>query len=181
MAWTTPMTFVANTPLTAAELNIHLRDNMMETEAAKATSLGGIFVADALNSIVERVGGNETIDVAEDTQSTSYADLDTVGPTVTCVTGSRALYFISCEMSIDTSGVSANMSVAISGATTVAASDTGSLQIDGMGSADKPCRIGLFNFYDDLTPGENTFTAKYKALSGNWATFSNRSLTVIPF
>jgi hypothetical protein len=180
MAWTTPMTFVANTPLTAAQLNVHLRDNFLETEPAKATSLGGMFVATGLNRIAERVGGSHVVDVAEDTTSTSYVDLETVGPTLTLTTGTRALVLISCQMSIDLNGVTANMTVAVSGSTTIAASDSGSVQIDGMGAADKVARIGITNYFDELVPGVNTFTAKYKCVSGQRATFSNRSLTVLP-
>jgi hypothetical protein len=181
MAWTAPMTFVASTPLTAAQLNTYLRDNMLETEAAKATALGGVFVANGPNSIVERVMGSHNIETAEDTSSTTYTDLETVGPTLTLTTGTRALVFISCQMSVDLNAVTANMTVAVSGKTTIAASDTASLQIDGMGAADKIARIGTSNYIDDLVPGENTFTCKYKCLSGQTATFANRSLTVIPF
>lgn len=43
MTWTTPETYIAETVLTAAQLNVALRDNMLQTEAAKAETRGGIF------------------------------------------------------------------------------------------------------------------------------------------
>lgn len=43
MAWIAPQTWVAETVVTAAQMNESLRDNMLETEAAKATTAGGIF------------------------------------------------------------------------------------------------------------------------------------------
>lgn len=38
MAWTAPMTASANGTLTAAQFNTHVRDNLLETETAKATA-----------------------------------------------------------------------------------------------------------------------------------------------
>lgn len=180
MVWTAPMTYTDGTPLTAAQLNLHLRDNLMETEVAKATTFGGIFISKGPNSIVERFGGSAFIDESEGTTSTTYTDLATVGPTITCNTGTRAFYFLSCCMSIQVANVSSNMSVEVSGKTNQAASDIGSLQIDGL-TVDKSMRMGICGFFENLVPGENTFTAKYKCLSGSNAIFADRALTVIPF
>lgn len=41
MAWSTPKTWTAETPLTAAELNFQVRDNLLETAPAKATNASG--------------------------------------------------------------------------------------------------------------------------------------------
>lgn len=180
MAWTAPMTFVDGTALTATQLNTYLRDNMMETEVAKATTFGGIMVSTGVNQITERVGGSDFIDDTQTTTSTTYTDLSTVGPTVTCTTGTKALFFMTCSMAVNVANLSANMALEVSGASTKAASDVGSSQIDGL-TADKAMRIGICGFFEDLVPGENVFTAKYKCLSGNTATFGDRALTVIPF
>lgn len=180
MAWTTPKTFVGNDILTAAELNIYLRDNLLETEAAKASTLTGIMVSSGLNSIVERVGASQVIDDSEATTSTTYTNLTTVGPTVTVTTGTRAFYFLTAEMKLNTTSTFCNMTVEVSGKTTLPAADAGSLSIDGI-TEDKSNIMGICNFLDELTPGENTFTCKYKVQSGSTATFSNRTLTVIPF
>lgn len=179
MAWTAPMTFVGNTVLTAAQLNVHLRDNFLETEVAKATSPGGLMISMGNNEIVERVASGDVIDQAESTSSTSYTDLSTVGPKVTVTTGTRALVFLHCNMKNETAAFQSNMSFGITGATTQTAVDSGSIQSDGL-TADKAVQWGGANLIDDLTPGVNVFTAKYK-VGGSTATFSNRNLTVVPF
>ncbi len=180
MTWTTPMTFVDGNALTAAQLNTYLRDNLLETEAAKATTFGGLMIGAGPNSIVERFGGSDFIGDAETTTSTTYADLATVGPTVTCTTGTRAFLFMTCATSTNVASVSTNMACEVSGQTSKPASDIGSCQMDGL-AIDKAMHIGICGFFEDLVPGENTFTAKYKCLSGNIATFANRALTVMPF
>lgn len=178
MAWTAPMTFVDGTPLTASQLNIYLRDNMNETEAAKATSKGGLMISTALNRIEERSGGSHIINTGEETTSTSYTDLETVGPTVTCNTYTRAMVFVNSQISLNVSGASIQIGIEVSGQTTKTAETV--MTMDGFGE-DKPQRFGSAMFHEDLTPGENTFTMKYRVPSGNTGTFSERSLVVIPF
>jgi hypothetical protein len=178
MAWTTPMTFVDGAPLTAAQLNTYLRDNMNETEVAKATTMGGLFIAEGANKIVERFGGSSTVDDQEDTTSTTFTDLETVGPTVTCNTGTRALYFVSCQIANTNANQSGHVGIQISGATNVATFSA--LQIDGI-AADKANMFGTCGFWDDLVPGENTFKLQYLFTNGLKGSFANRSLTIIPF
>lgn len=55
MSWTNPRTWVALAQLTAAQLNAHLRDNLLETEVAKVTTKGDIAVATGANALA-RVG-----------------------------------------------------------------------------------------------------------------------------
>ena len=56
MAWTTPRTFVSLETVTAAIFNTHLRDNLLETSAATATTAGDLVYADAANSMGSRLG-----------------------------------------------------------------------------------------------------------------------------
>lgn len=51
MAWTAPRTWVAAETLTAALLNTHVRDNLLETAPAKVTTAGDITYATAANTI----------------------------------------------------------------------------------------------------------------------------------
>ena len=67
MAWTAPMTAVANAVFTAAQFNTHVRDNLLETAPAKATTTGGYFVATGTNTIVQRVAS-----VASNASSTVF-------------------------------------------------------------------------------------------------------------
>lgn len=51
MAWTAPRTWVASETLTAALLNTHVRDNLLETAPAKVTTAGDICYATGANAI----------------------------------------------------------------------------------------------------------------------------------
>jgi hypothetical protein len=67
------------------------------------------------------------------------------------------------------------MAFAVSGASTVAASDAQAFSNEG----DKATQASATYVVTGLTGGSNTFTAKYR-VSGNTGTFVNRSITVIP-
>lgn len=177
MAWTTPMTWVANTPLTAAQLNQQLRDNMNETAPAKATQQGSIFVGNGQNSIVERSIVAHSVSTSQTTTSVSFADLATTGPTVTVTTGTSALVFLSANLKNATANEAAIAGVEVTGASSIAASDTNSLLVRA-GAADeiqatKTVRLST------LTPGSNTFTMKYRVTAGT-ATFLRRDMFVLP-
>lgn len=51
MAWTAPRTWVVGEVFTAALANTHIRDNMLETAAAKVTTAGDIVQATAANAL----------------------------------------------------------------------------------------------------------------------------------
>jgi hypothetical protein len=53
MAWTTPVTAVTNSPLTAAQYNASIVSNFAETAVAKATTAGRYFVNAGSGSIRE--------------------------------------------------------------------------------------------------------------------------------
>ena len=109
------------------------------------------------------------------TTSTSYtATLASGGtnPSVTLSTGTTALVIVSTNSSA-TSGFTHNVGVAVSGATTVAASvsyGTLSTQATAMRTSDQWIITGL-------TAGTNTFTLQYKT-DGGTASFLYRHLTV---
>lgn len=176
MAWSAPMTFVANTALTAAQLNTYLRDNMLETAPAKATTAGYHFVSTGPNSIAERAIVGDWIQTSESTSETSYADLTTVGPSVTCVTGTKAIYMMSARISNNGSSNSTRASIEISGATSIEAGDARELTLD-LPTTDQN-KVGTCYFEDGLTPGTNTFTMKYRVTAGT-GTFAERHLIVI--
>lgn len=178
MAWTAPMTFTANSVLTAAQLNTHLRDNLMETAPAKATQSGSIFVGTGPNSIAERVLATARVSAAETTSSTSYTNVSTAGPSVTVTTGVQALIFVGCYLQNSSANVGTAMSWEISGATTRAALDLTAISNDGA-PANQPIRASNHDLMTGLTPGVNTFTAKYRVAAGT-GTFGDRIITVIP-
>jgi hypothetical protein len=173
------MTAVANTAFTAAQFNTYVRDNLLETAPAKASAAGQYFVATAANQIATRTVQNATVGTSQSTTSTSYTDLGTVGPTVTVVTGTRAFVSIATTLSNNTTNSACSASYAVTGATTIAASDVWRVVSDGLASSNV-VRYGMSGFRTDLNAGTNTFTMKYLAGS-NTATFANREIVVIPF
>lgn len=177
MTWTAPMTAVANATFTAAQFNLYVRDNLLETSPAKATTAGRIFVTSGVNSIAEREITADTVSTLQTTASGTYTDLTTVGPQKTVATGVLALVLWAANTTNNVSLEASLMSVAVSGATTIAASDGYALCIRGPVSpqTNSGCQFRAFA----LTPGNNTFTAKYRANGGSTATFTERRLTVI--
>lgn len=183
MAWSAPMTAVANTAFTAAQFNTYVRDNLLETGPAKATTAGSIFVGTGANSIAERLPTNQFVTNIETTSSTSYTDLTTSGPSITLTTGTKVLLALSAAIS-HSSGASATasvrMSVATSGATTLSATDATSLSKIGWADANEQITVSKVVMLTGLTAGSNTFTCKYRVSSGT-GQFDDRHLTVIPF
>lgn len=193
MAWTAPMTFVANTVLTAAQLNTYLRDNMFEIAPAKATATGGYFISTGKNAVVERHAQQQHFKISaattytsgtqlslldgERTESTSYADLATIGPSVTATTGTKAMVIIGAEL-LNAHQSASRMTVDVTGASNIAGTDSRAVTA-GVGEGR---RIGasLAIWYNALTPGANTFTCKYR-VSGGMGAFQNRRITVLPY
>lgn len=174
------MTAVANSIFTAAQFNQYVRDNLNETAPAKAVNAGGYFVATGVNAIAERTAGSDLINASETTASTSFVDLATPGPAVTKTTGTSAFVAVYGLVSIDTAGVSALMSFAVSGATSASASDTRAVSYQPPSvAAARSIRASAVTLLDGLTPGSNTFTAKYR-VTGGTGTFNNRRIAVLP-
>ncbi len=186
MAWTTPMTAASNATFTAAEFNAHVRDNLLETEPAKSTTPDAYFVSTAANTITQRTPSSQVVNTMQTTSSTSYTNLTTTGPVVTVTTGTAALVLFSAGMANTSSDAQMVVSVAVSGATTVAESDTWAIMTDGMAPwgnpnepADQHNRRGSVKIFTGLNAGSNTFTMKYKVGSGT-GRFRYRELIVYP-
>lgn len=173
------MTAVSSTTITAANWNTHVRDNLLETEAAKVTSLGRHLISGGANTIVERTPSSAFITTTQSTASTSYADLSSPGPSVSSTTGTTAIVWFAAEASTNVSSSLQKFSVEVSGATTVAASDDWAVTLDGIYDS-SPCRRGVCHRFTGLNAGVNTFKMKYAAGS-NTASFGKRELIVMPF
>lgn len=119
-----------------------------------------------------------TVATSQTTSSTSYTDLTTSGPAVTVTTGTKALVIVTCNSYNDTNERITYMSYAVSGATTVSASDTvAKIFRNPSGIAYQLQRMSAASVVT-LTAGSNTFTAKYKVNDGT-GTFSDREIFVI--
>lgn len=182
MAWTAPKTFTAGSLLPETDLNTYLQNNMKESFAEKATAAHQYAVVSSANTLVARtIKAGTSVTTAQATSSTTFVDLATVGPTITSLaTGTRALVIMTCAANNNTIGEEARMSVAVSGATTLAADNNYCvLSCDGP-SASHYVQTSLAVVLV-LTAGNNTFTAKYRSsTAGSSATFANRNLIVMP-
>lgn len=181
MAWTAPMTAVSGSVFTAAQFNQFVRDNLNETGPAKAATAGGYFAVDGANSIIERnpIGLLDT--GSGTTTSTSFTDLDApalVGPSVTVTTGVAAIVVVHATLSNSGTG-SSRMAYDISGAGAVAAADNRGIGIFGVAGTGLVAGTTVLHMSGSLTPGVNTFTAKYRVSSGT-GTFSSRRIAVFP-
>lgn len=182
MAWSAPMTAVPNTVFTASQYNRFIRDNLMETAVAKATEAGQYFVVDGINSIAARKPAAAFVFAGETTTSSTYGDLSTPGPTVTLETGERAFVMLSAGLEpVSTNNVAGAMSVQISGASNIAASDSNSVSLDGITAGTGNIRMGITHLIDNLTPGTNVFQCKYRAVNSSNFRFWRRTIVVFPF
>jgi hypothetical protein len=178
MAWTAPKTWVGNEVPSAANFNLHLRDNMLETMPAKATTDGQIFAGNGTNSITPRLIAADRILTFETTSSTSYTNLATIGPRVTVTHSGFCIVLWSCQLQNNTANAESHMSWSYTGAASRAAADLVSVGQDAV-SANQSWRLGNVDFLAGITPGTTTFTAEYRVDAGT-ASFSDRFLAVIP-
>jgi hypothetical protein len=178
MAWTTPKTWVANQVLTAAELNEQLRDNMAACMPSLAREDGEMFFTEHEGKIAARKVTSSIVNKPESTASTSYTNLATVGPTVTMETGPAAWVFFRAFLDNDSDNAQSCMSFEVTGASSITASDSFAIIIDGIDTGNA-VMLGTAALVD-LTPGVNTFTAKYRAGGAGTMTANRRFLTVLP-
>lgn len=187
MAWTVPKTFVANSALTATELNMYLRDNMRELAVAQAvaSSVHDLFLVRGPHKMRRRRPTDGLITTLEGTNSSEYGDLATDGPQVSVETGDKALVFLQAQAMNETANMSCRMSFAISGATERDPSDNTALCIMTDGSTSStPNQMMAVYPVGELTPGINVFTAKYRnggdTAVGTDALFQVRRIMVFP-
>ena len=171
--------------LTAQELN----EDVANIESlATGTGIGDGSVSTAAlaagsvtNAKVSLTPGSSTVVAAvETTGSTSYTDLATVTDAVTVTVGPSGCAIVSMisQMSNNTGNAQTFLSYTVSGASTVAASDTNSVNYQSYtgGGTDRRSFTLLLT---GLTAGSNTFKMKYR-VSGGIGTFAARRISVLP-
>ncbi len=207
MAWTAPRTWVTGETVTAALMNAHIKDNLLETSAATATTAGDLVYADAANSMGSRlaIGGSNTHLVSDgsapvwreiatdadngsgDFGDTTFDTLDNLaggfaftGETeVTVTTGTEALVLFKCLLSNDTAGQRTVLSYSVSGATTSSATANRSISYES-GAANDSAEFGSFELHSGLTAGSNTFTLAGR-VTANTGTITRPEIAVIAF
>lgn len=179
MVWTAPITAVLGSVFPSATYNQVVRDNLLQTMPALTTTPGSFFATIGTHQIAERVPQADYDSGSSTTTSTGYTDLVSgVGPQVSCQTGTIAAVFLYCNQ-FDSIAVpdAAWMALEISGVTAQAASDSFALQLQGTAGQ----HAGACFLIDTLTPGLNTFTAKFRVSNASTGTFSSRRIAVWPF
>ena len=120
-----------------------------------------------------------TVATGEATTSTSFVAL-TTALAVTVTTGTKALVSIGSRMANGAAtNTTAFMGFAISGSTTVAASDQFAVGYNffGTNANFQPVQNGTF-LVTGLTAGSNTFSTRYRT-NGDSITFTNRIISVV--
>jgi hypothetical protein len=115
---------------------------------------------------------------SESTDSNTYTNLTTTGPQVTLTTGTKVLVILSCRFN-NAVGGEPRMSFAVSGATTIAASDAYSIFQNYSGSTFSHSLQVSKASVVTVTAGSNTFTAKYRSPDFSSRTWSNREIFVM--
>ena len=170
--------------ITQAMLASGYRATYSGTSAPSSPSAGDLWF-DSANNLVNLYNGSvwitlgpqaATVATSQTRASATYGDLTTVGPSVTLLTGTKVWVTLGFLGSNNTVGQTAQMAVAVSGATTRAAADTEMCYVTSF-VAGQGLGLSRSALITGLTAGSNTFTAKYKC-SANTATFANRNIAV---
>jgi hypothetical protein len=123
-------------------------------------------------------GGPADLNLSEGTSSTSFTDLDTPGPIVTCETGSAAMIVMTAEVNCNTASQAAIVGVDISGATSTSPDGINQIRQETNGTTEFQ-RCSTFWLNTALNPGVNTFKLQYRVVAGS-GSFNFRDLIVLP-
>lgn len=179
-----------NVSTTATSTDVEIRGNDLADRNGRTarydlngnsqTLIVAVGNATALTNAVTTGASDAGVATQQTTTSTSYTDLATTGPAVTATIGAsgKALVTLSAALQNNTSGQYSIAAVAVSGATTVAAADAKGLYVSEATTA-LEYRMSTTYLATGLTPGQNTFTMKYK-VTGGTGTYSNRNVVVVP-
>jgi hypothetical protein len=178
VAWSVPLTATPSSILTYVQWNASVRDNLLETAPAKATTAGRIFVATGTNTIAERAVLGAAVDPTENTTSGTYTNLATSGPAVTLTTGIRALVVVGARIGVTPASESVLASFEVTGASAVAAADNVAIWLNTQ-SANDVVSASRVSVIASLTAGSNTFTMKYRTTGGATGGFGHRHLAVM--
>jgi len=154
-------------------------DGVSTVDAAFFNNLGAMSNAIKAATLTLAAPTNAVVATAQTTTSTTYTDLTTTTDTVTVTVGASGKVLVIIYANIAVTGGYAYVSYAISGANTVAATDTKAL-IFTLQYQQVPGGLSASFLETGLTAGSTTFKMKYRS-DGNSQTFANRRITVLAF
>jgi hypothetical protein len=175
MAWVTIPTFTTAV-LTTAQAN-YIRDNLQETAPAKATQPNQYPVATGVNSLTMRRVNSASVLPVQTTTSTSWTQAG--GPAVTVTTGTTALVFVFCQLTVSANSEAAYYGPAVTGDSTITAEDHRAVTV-GRYTSEFLIGAGMAVYFTGLTAGSNTFTGMVR-VTGGTGTYDNRRIIVQPF
>lgn len=161
-------------------LRVDGHDTDISDLAARVTTLEETLITAADVATIMLAAGKCATVATSETQSgaTAYADLSTPGPSVSVtMTGTVAIVWVSCTATKGSAGNSAFIAPEVSGASSVAASDTNAAAISNY-AASHNLNLSRVLVLTGLTPGTNDFEMKYSNDGGGIWTFFNRSIAV---
>jgi hypothetical protein len=158
---------------TPARLAVGTNGQILTADSTASTGLKWATAASA-----SPASAQSFVSTAQSTTSTTYAALGTA-QAVTLTTGTKVLVLLSMSATSDnsTNNPRSFMSVAVSGATTTAASDANSVMSRCLQANVLNARVGVA-LYLTCTAGSNTFTAQFRQPDYT-GTFSDRQMIVI--
>ena len=112
------------------------------------------------------------------TSSTSFVNLSS-SVAVTLTTGTKALVIVRAQINTNVGGRHGIVSYAVSGATTIAASDDFCYSSGGISSVLQGASGTTARIVSGLTAGSNTFTVKIRSVDGGSIDVANVQLSVI--
>lgn len=177
MAWNTPKTWLAENVLTAAELNQQIRDNLLETEVAKATQAGQLMVSAGNHEVAMRTPVQDDNSATVTTSSTTPTTLGGGTPSVTYEQGGGVIILFAARMR-DTQGTGyINCGPEIVGVSGAEASVSRAIRHQ----SNPWVRYSGHVLHYDMEPGVQTARLMYWCNSSNsTGEFAFRTITVIP-
>lgn len=145
----------------------------------KKTTVGQL-AASVLPTMLGVTADSSNVATSQNFAGTSFGDMGTVGPSVTVTVGVNgiAVVILTCNLANDTGTARSIAGYVVSGANTVAASDTQAIWSAQVSGATAPNQMSSVYLLKGLTAGSTTFKMQYRVTAGT-GTFQNRYIAVL--
>jgi hypothetical protein len=165
---------VATAADTVSRIAVGANDTVLTADSSTATG-----VKWATPAAASPASGSAVVTTTQTTTSSTYTDLTTSGPAVTLTTGTKALVIVTCLIFQSQNEKQGYAGYAVSGATTIAATDDTALFSQTDSTTYPQQRASAASRLTTLNAGSNTFTMKYRTNDTTAGYFSKREIIVI--